>query len=213
LVAAALRRRGAALLLGLAAHGWLARDFEPLAVAATVLLADLLGGALARWCARGVSVTTLPQQALLAAVSFSLLFVQRVAIQGTLDIEGMDWGCAAFGEVAVSTPVVGVALGLKYALAAWVVMGAFLAHLGPKVSVTLWQGAVALWTVRTVVLLATLLFAGTSFWTGLRTLGDLPFALLYAACSALGWLWIELVHAQRASEPALVPTRGVAPPC
>jgi hypothetical protein len=201
LVAAARRERGAAVLLGLAAYGWLSRDFEPIAVAATVLLADLLGAALDRWRARGVSVATLPQQALLAAVGFGLLFLQRVAIQGALDIDGMDWGCAAFGDVSVSMPVVGVAIGLKYALAAWLAMAVFSARLGPEVSAALWRGAVALWSVRAVVLLATLLFAGTSFWTGLRTLGDLPFALLYAACSALGWLWVEIVHARRLPEP------------
>jgi hypothetical protein len=193
LVAAARRERGAALLLGLGASAWLARDFEPIAVATTVLLADLLGAALERWRARGVSVATLPQQALLAAVGFGLLFLQRVAIQGALDIDGMDWGCAAFGDVSVSMPVVGVAIGLKYAVAAWLAMAVFTARLGPEVSAALWRGAVVLWSVRAVVLLATLLFAGTSFWTGLRTLGDLPFALLYAACAALGWLWIGLL--------------------
>ncbi|MFO0571569.1 MAG: alkaline phosphatase family protein [Polyangiaceae bacterium] len=134
---AALRgQRLLALLAGLFAYTWISRDAEIIAIVATLLVADGVGAALARHRARdgrGADPLPLSQTLLVTAFLFGLVFVQRVGIQGALDFGAMDWGVAGFGDPHVPAWIVGSALGLKYALGLWLLLGAFLSSSGRRV--------------------------------------------------------------------------------
>jgi hypothetical protein len=184
-------RRLPAICAGLFACAFISRDFEIAAVVATLAVADAAGAAFARHREQaGVANQPLglPQLLLAASFLFGLAFVQRVGIQGSLDIGAMDWGVAGFGDPHVPAWVVGGALGLKYVLALLLAVGAFLAELPHGAKIQLLRAVYVTFLARAVVLSAMFLVAGASYWTGLRVLGDLPFSWLWSTSIALAWL-------------------------
>jgi Type I phosphodiesterase / nucleotide pyrophosphatase len=188
-VAFALRRQPAvALSLGVVSYAWISRDAEIIAFSSSILLAHGVGHALARQRERrgrsGVPLS-LPNALLTATFLFGVVFVQRVGLHGAIDFGAMDWGVAGFGDPHVSAWVVGTALGLKYALAAMLVVAAFGSALGPAASEGVLAAAFLVFLARGAVLAAMFLLSGQSFWTGLRVMGDLPFALIWALTVAL----------------------------
>lgn len=190
LVLALRRQRLAALLTGLFAYCWISRDHEILALAPTLWVADAAGAAFARHrIARGeAGPLRFPDLLLSTTFLFGLVFVQRIGIQGALDFGSMDWGAAGFGDAHVSPLTVGLALSTKYALGLALVLGVFASELGRQAVVGLLAASFLAFTARAVVLTAMFLVAGQSFWTGLRVLGDLPFALLWSLAAGLAWV-------------------------
>jgi hypothetical protein len=184
------RRRLPALMLGLVTYGLVSRDAELLPLAATLLVADAAGAALARHrVARGDDPRSLSpgQLCLIACFGLGLAFVQRIGIQGALDFGAMDWGAAGFGDPHVPGWVVGGALGLKYLLGLWLVLGAFGSELGGGVAEPVLRALFLVFLARLVVLTAMFLVAGSSYWTGFRLLGDLPFAMLWVVATGVAW--------------------------
>jgi hypothetical protein len=189
---AALRgQRLLALLSGMFAYAWISRDAEIIAVVATLLVADGVGAALARHRAQthsGGEPLGLSQTLLVTTFLFGLAFVQRIGIQGALDIGAMDWGVAGFGDPHVPAWLVGGALGTKYALGLWLVLGAFLSEVGAPNAQRVAPALFIAFLARATVLAVMFLTCGSSFWTGLRVLGDLPFAMLWSIAAGLAWL-------------------------
>jgi hypothetical protein len=195
-------RRLLALLSGLLGYAWISRDAELIAVVATLLLADGAGAALARHrvaTGRGAEPLSLSQTLLVTTFLFGMAFVQRIGIQGAIDFGAMDWGAAAFGDPHVSAWIVGGALGMKYALALWLVIGAFTSELGPRAAESVLQAVFVAFSARATVLALMFLTSGASFWTGLRVLGDLPFAMLWTVGAGLAWLASRYFSARSSS--------------
>ena len=185
------RQRLAALLMGFATYSWVSRDAELIALTASVLVADGVGAAFARHRARsGAADAALEpgQLALIACFVFGMAFVQRIGIQGALDFGAMDFGVAGFGDPHVPAWVVGGALGLKYLLGLWLVLGAFVSELGSKLAADVLRVAFLAFLARMVVVSAMFLVAGNSYWTGFRLLGDLPFAMLWVVAAGVAWV-------------------------
>lgn len=183
--AAALRgRRLHAIIAGLFTFSWISRDFEVVAVVATLLVADAAGAALAR----RETPLTLPQLLLATAFLFGVAFVQRIGLQGAIDFGSMDWGAAGFGDPHVPAWVIGSAMGLKYAIALALALGAFVSDLPRARAIDVVRAGFVAFLARGIVLTAMFLVCGASFWTGLRVLGDLPFGFLWATTAALLWL-------------------------
>ncbi len=189
LLALVRRRAALALLAGLCAYSLLSRDGELPLVMASLVLADRAGAALTP---RASDAQELGAASLALAVLllFALVFLQRIGVQGSLDLGSMDWGAGGFGDPSVAPVTIGVSLGLKYALAAWLLVGCFLRHLEAPFAGRVLGALTVAFVARGALLLAMLLLAGTSFWTALRVLSELPLALLYALALALagvGW--------------------------
>ncbi|MBI3203080.1 MAG: alkaline phosphatase family protein [Myxococcales bacterium] len=191
LILALRRQRLAALLLGFGTYAWVSRDAEILALGASVLLADGVGAAFARHRALtqpGGGALEPAQLALITTFVFGLAFVQRIGIQGAIDFGSMDFGVAGFGDPHVPAWVVGGALGLKYLLGLWLVLGAVSSELGREHTPRVLQTVFLVFLARTVVVSVMFLIAGSSYWTGFRLIGDLPFAMLWVVAAGVAWV-------------------------
>lgn len=185
------RQRLPALLMGFCTYAWVSRDAELVALVATVLVADGVGAAFARHRVLGGGDERplgAAQLMLVVCFLFGLCFVQRIGIQGALDFGAMDWGVAGFGDPHVPAWVVGGALGLKYLLGLWLVLGAFVSELGSRFAEAVLRVTFLGFLARLVVLTLMFLVAGGSYWTGFRLLGDLPFGMLWLVATGLGWV-------------------------
>ena len=171
---------------GLASYAWVSRDLELPVVVSSLLIAQIVGKgtSLSPTRERGIA-----ERLLLLTFVFGALYVQRVGITSALDFGAMDWGAAGFRDPHVPALVVGIALGYKYLLAALLLIGALLAYLDQKSRVDLLEGLVVTSVGRAVVLLFMLFVCGTSYWTALRVVGDLPFPLIGAVAAALAWIF------------------------
>jgi hypothetical protein len=184
--AALSKRRDLALNLGVVAFIWVCRFWEVPALVLTLAVADGVASTLAS----DVSISQRPRPSLvllLATFLFGLLFVQRVGIQGGIDLAGIDQVTAVFGDAQTPYWVAASALVYKYALAAVLVLGAVLGSIGKPLRQAVLRALVVIYLARTVALLVMLVVCGSSFWTAQRVLGDQPFALLGAMCVALTW--------------------------
>jgi len=177
-----------AMSFGLASFAWVSRDHEVVAVVLTLIAARGIGDALAP---RATDSGRPPSSALvllLAAAGFGLVFIQRLGIQNQLDFGGLDYRAAAFGDPVVSAWIIGVALGYKYVLAATLVLSALSGPLEAHLRAELIPALAITFVARSGILLLLLFICGSSFWTGLRVLGDIPFAVLGAAATLLLWI-------------------------
>ncbi len=197
-------RRLAALCSGLTGFALISRDFELVALAAAISVADLAGLAVERQRRAGQPFG-FAEVLLAAAFVFALGFVLRIGLQGALDFGSMDWGAAGFGDPHVPAWVIGTALGLKYVLGFALVFGAFVARLPRELFERVLVASYVAMLARGVVLTGMFLIAGDSFWTGLRVLGDLPFGFLWAATLALMWLGLRLAGRASIEDARLKP--------
>ena len=186
-----------ALLAGMCGIGLISRAHELLPLAGALLVAQVVGNSLSDR-PRGerqraaTSSWSWAQQLQFVALAFGLLFVLRVGLSGELDFGGLDFSAGAFGDPHVSEGVIGVALCLKYLLADALVMVVLITPLAPRLRVTMVRALVVAQVFRSAMLMCLLYFCGGSFWTALRVMGDLPFALLSSLLFALLWLgWVR----------------------
>lgn len=196
-------RRAWALTLGACSYALLARLWEVPWLFATLVAAGAVGAALHP---RQVPGEAAPprgvfRQIALVTFVFCLILLQRLALQGTQDFGGMDLGAGGFGDVNVPAALVGVFLGYKHALCAALALLCVLGPLPPREVKSTLSLLFAAFLLRAAALLAMLFVAGGSYWTGLRVLGELPFALLFAAV-VLGCLAAVGVRAQSAGAQA-----------
>lgn len=219
---ALLGQRRFATLLGLAGFAWVSRDREWFALIPTLILAEAAGDA---WRTRQqeardsepvgtrheVRRHTPGYFDIILGVTFvfGLLFVQRVGITGQLDFGGMDLAAGAFDDQHVPLWVVGTALSWKYILAEIIVVTAFLARLDLHSQRRILPALILTYLARVLALLLQLFFCGSSYWTALRVIGDLPFSLTGLGAVALSWWALELWRSRgRGQEHALVPSRA-----
>lgn len=173
LVIYAIRRHKPAFAIVAAVAGllWISRDFEHIPYLATLSVAWIIGAQLVRLSrddlSRGDFILSL-------LIGFGLMFALRMGQQDGLDFGGMDWGAAAFNDPHVSATLVGVALVYKYAVGAAMVAYALSSRLAPRAELRLLTGLCLCLIFRVISLSGMFFFAGGSFWTALRVLGDLP---------------------------------------
>jgi hypothetical protein len=203
-IVALLRGRGAwSILFGLCGVLWLARDFEVTALIACVGSASIVGGRLSR---RGRELSR-SDLVLSLLFGFSLMFALRMALQDGLEFGGMDWGAAGFNDRSVSDIVVGAALVYKHGMCAWLIAYALGAQLGQTSELRLMAGLACCMLGRSLALSGMFFFAGNSYWTALRVLGDMP----TAAAMALGCLAILAIETViHAAEPGPAPPRSAS---
>jgi hypothetical protein len=186
LVFAWQKRRSLALYFGLAAYALLlTREIQIVAVIASLGLAELVAASLPRELARHTLL-------LLAIFVFGLFFVQRIAIQGGVDID--DFAPAAtFGDTSPPWWVVSVAVTLRWLVPEVLTLGLLLWPAGLALRDALLRGLTVVYAARVTVLVLMIGICGNSFWTAKRCLGDIPFAALAAVAVATLWLVHELV--------------------
>lgn len=187
LAANAFRRRayGLGLHLGLVSYAFVSRIWEVPAVVGLLYLAEAAGTALSRRRPADPENPPLASTLVLVAFAFGLLSLLRIALQGRLDFSGMDFGAGGFGDPHVPAWVVGFALGFKYVAPALLLLVALLEPLPRKVVDRVLVGLFLAFAVRGAALTGMLFVCGDSFWTGLRVLGDWPFAMLGMAVLAI----------------------------
>lgn len=219
---ALLGHRRVATLLGLCAFAWVSRDREWFGFVPTLILAEAAGDA---WRTRqqeardSEPVGTRHEVRrhapgyfdIILGVTFvfSLLFIQRIALTGQLDFGGMDLAAGAFNDPHVPLWVVSSALAWKYILAEILVVTAFVGRLDLHSQRKMLPGLLLCYLGRMLVLLLQLFFCGSSYWTALRVIGDLPFSLTGLGAVAISWWALEWWHSRKqAREHALVPSRA-----
>lgn len=193
-------RRGAwglSSLLALASFAWVSRNFEVPAVMAFWILADEASRALARASWPEAPQTRLVALLPLVTFGFALAFLQRVAITGNLDIGSLDYRAGGFGDPNVAAWVIAAALVHKYALPLLVTWLLLTRRLKAELSGALALGLVVAQTGRIAVIVLMLFFCGDSYWTALRVLSELPFALLALAVAVVLWGIARLGHTRK----------------
>ncbi len=219
---AVLGHRRLATWIGLAGFAWVSRDREWLGVVPSLILAEAAGDA---WRTRqqeardSEPVGTRHEVRrhspgyfdMLLGVSFvfGLIFVQRIGLTGQLDFGGMDLAAGAFNDSHVPLWVVGSALTWKYILAEILVVTAFVGRVDVHSQRQLLPGLILAYIGRMLALLLQLFFCGSSYWTALRVIGDLPFSLTGLGAVAVSWWALEWMRSRRqAREHSLVPSRA-----
>ena len=166
---------------GLASYAWLSRDFELIALIATLGVVDVVSSSLAPL--RGVPRPSLLM--LLGTLVFGVLYVQRIGLQGGIDFGNVDVRAGAFGDKTTPLSIVIGATIWKHALAALLTLGVLIAHLERGLRDSLLAVLSTIFAVRFFMLLLMLAVAGGSFWTAMRVMSDLPFALLFGVLTTL----------------------------
>lgn len=183
-----LMRRRAPLGLGLILAGfvWASRDFEVLPVAAGAGIALLLGQ---RLTDVPVAAWTRGRWLLSAGVLFVLMFLVRLGMSAGLDVLGLDFAAGAFGDKHVSAAWITFALIWKYVLVAALLMLALLRGVPQWVAERCVVALIVVCVCRAAILLGMMQCAQGSFWTAMRVISDLPFALLFAVAATLVLPW------------------------
>ena len=187
-------RRDVALALGLASYLLVSRNWEVAPALGTLFVADVLGRALAP------EEDTTPGSLLLAVgFCFCLFFVQRIILGGALDFGGMDFGAGGFGDKHVPAWLVGIALSYKYISLGALGLVAFVGPQARRLRPRLLSALYLAYLARAATLTLMLFFCGSSYWTGLRVLGDLPFAFIGGTTVLLCWIGAQLSSSSRSS--------------
>jgi hypothetical protein len=185
------RRRSLALYAGMASYIMLALDGEIVPVLATIVLAEMVGDTLCDHPEDPVDILSANRRrvlvALVATFAFGLIYVQRIAIQGGLDI-GTLTPTATFGDPSPPWWIMSVAMTLKWLIPAVLALAMLISPVAAWLRATMVRVLVVLFVARTAVLLVMLGLCGHNFWTGTRCIGELPFALLAAVAAGVLWL-------------------------
>lgn len=171
---------------------WVSRDFEVLPACAGLGIALLLGERFA-----GVAHDGWNRGRWLCAVGvlFCVMFLVRLGISQGLDVLSLDFGAGAFGDRHVPAWWVAFAVIWKYVLVTLLIVFAALRGMPPRVAARTVVALVAIGVTRAAVLLGMMQCSQGSFWTTMRVMSDLPFALLFAVAAALALPWSDFVSA------------------
>ena len=178
--------RARALWFGLCSCMWLARDFESWPLIAAFVVSWLIGDSVA-----SVEENAAPREGLLllATLGFSLIFALRVGLQDGLEFGGIDFGAGVFHDPHVSAKLIGLALVYKYAVATLVISLALSHGLPAARSLMLAKALLAAFLLRTFALTCTLFIAGSSYWTAMRVIGDMPSMLTVTLGALIFLVW------------------------
>jgi hypothetical protein len=123
--------------------------------------------------------------ATLVTAAFSAVYLARIALQGGLDLTNIDYGVGGFGAAEVSAVQAVGAMMWKYVAAFGLLLLVFTGPLRPDARRVVLAGFTLVYAVRAGAVAWMLLTAGTSYWTGLRTMSELPSALIAACVGAV----------------------------
>lgn len=200
LVGAALLARGqfrAGFWAVLAGYLFVSRDFELLPIGAGLGIALLLGQ---RYAQISEAAWTRGRFLLALGVLFCLMFLVRLGVSMGLDALSLDFTAGAFGDRHVPAWWVTFAVIWKYVLVTALVVLTALHHLPGRLASRALSVLTAIGLVRAAVLLGMMQCSQGSFWTTMRVMSDLPFAVLFAVTTALLFPFVSAV-ARRADEP------------
>jgi len=175
-----------ALGLGFIGYLWVSRDFEVLPVAGGLGIAVLLGERLSAISQEGWSRG---RRLIVVGVLFCLMFLVRIGMSAGLDALSLDFGAGAFGDKHVSAAWITFAVIWKYVLVAVLLIVALLHGVPSEIATRILVNLSVIGVCRAAVLLGMMQCAQGSFWTAMRVMSDLPFALLFAVCAALALPW------------------------
>ncbi len=166
------------------------RNFELLPVGAGVGIALLLGERL-----RQVSEAawTRGRWLVVVGVLFCLMFLVRLGVSMGLDVLSLDFVAGAFGDRHVPVWWVTFAVIWKYVLVTTLVVLAILRGMPVQVGTRTLSALIAIGVTRAAVLIGMMQCSQGSFWTTMRVLSDLPFAVLFAVTSALIFPFVKAV--------------------
>jgi hypothetical protein len=189
-------------LLLYASYACVARDVEHAGVAATVLVASAVGRALAKQMREARGEPARPSTVLLLVTFlFAWGFLQRILVQTGVDFPHFDWAAGTFRDPNASVARIGAALVFKHAFVRMALLYAFFSPLAPSLRAPLARCLVAAEALRAGVLAVTLYACGSSFWTSLRAIGEVPHALTATVVAALALLAVTLRERGRAAGP------------
>jgi hypothetical protein len=166
----------------LAGYLCVSRDFELLPVCAGLGIALLLGERLGQM---SEAAWTRARWLVVVGVLFCLMFLVRLGISMGLDVLSLDFGAGAFGDRHVPIWWVTFAVIWKYVLVTILVVLTILSRMPVQVGTRTLSALVAIGVGRAAVLVGMMQCSQGSFWTTMRVMSDLPFALLFAVSSAL----------------------------
>jgi hypothetical protein len=122
-------------------------------------------------------------------VLFCVMFLVRLGMSAGLDALSLDFGAGAFGDKHVSASWITFAVIWKYVLVMIALMLAALRGVPRHIAERTIVALVALSVCRAAILLGMMQCSQGSFWTAMRVMSDLPFALLFAVAAALALPW------------------------
>jgi hypothetical protein len=161
---------------------WVSRDFELLPVCAGLGISLLLGE-------RFASVPTESwgrgRWLIAVGVIFCVMFLVRLGISMGLDALGLDFGAGAFGDRHVPAWWITFAVIWKCVLVTVLLVFGVLRGMPAAVAHRTVLALMAIGVTRAAVLLGMMQCSQGSFWTTMRVMSDLPFALLFAVAVAL----------------------------
>ena len=182
------RRVQLGLWLILTGYLWVSRDFEVLPVAGGLGIALLIGERFAdmpraAWN-RGRGLIAL-------GVLFCLIFLVRLGMSAGLEALSLDFGAGAFRDKNVSASWITFAVIWKYLIVVALLVIGFLRGVPRDIAESSVVGLIAISVCRAAVLLGMMQCARGSFWTSMRVMSDLPFALMFAVAAALLLPWVS----------------------
>jgi CheY-like chemotaxis protein len=178
--------------IGFFAYAMVSRDVEVPGVAGAMLVGESLFHRAAPHADEESAPRWTP--ALLGLSLFAVLFLLRVALQRGLDFPLMDWTAGAFGNPSPPYLRTAILLGWKYVSAGVLVGWLMLRALPPRAAEGALFYGVAAEIGRSATMAAMLIACISSYWTALRTMSELPAALIFSVVGAVGLLarlWAE----------------------
>jgi hypothetical protein len=133
-------------------------------------------------------------------VLFCVMFLVRLGMSAGLDALSLDFAAGAFGDKQVSASWITFAVIWKYVLVMLALIIAALRGVPCDVADRSVVALVALSVCRAAILLGMMQCSQGSFWTAMRVMSDLPFALLFAVTAALALPWTTRLAS---SQPAV----------
>lgn len=171
---------------------WVSRDFEVLPVTGglgiTLMLGERFGSMPEGAWSRG-------RWLIAVGVLFCVMFLVRLGVSAGLDALSLDFGAGAFRDKHVPAWWIASAVIWKYLLIALLLIAAYLRRVPGAVAERSVVALIALSVCRAAVLLGMMQLANGSFWTSMRVISDLPFALLFAVAAAAALPWASRVEA------------------
>lgn len=182
--------RRLAVVLGVASYAWVSRDFEWIAFIPSLLLAECVSRA---WASAVDSELLVKQSrqfaSMLALVTFlfALGTLQRIGLQGGLQLITIDYTAGTFGDNIIPTYAVALCAGYKFLIAQVLLLAVGLSRMPTEQQKQVLLGVGAAHLARGVALLLMLFTCGQSYWTALRVVADLPFGILGVLAASLAY--------------------------
>ncbi len=191
IIALLMRNVRLALVLGVASYALVSRDFEWIAFMPALVLSNQVGrafttGSGSERTSRDLTQTT--WTLVLVTFLFALGMLQRIGLQGGLQLITPDFSAGSFGDDFTPNWLMGACLIYKFVIAQMLLFVVALARLPASRQISVLSGIGAAHLARGVALLLMLFTCGQSYWTAFRVVADLPFALVgtFVAALAIG---------------------------